>query len=144
MVCRALGTVGVIAAVACSSHPPTKPESGPHVSNTATDSQWTGQSVGRAEELLAGRFPGVEVYRAPGGIAIRIRGASSVYGSSEPLYVVDGMPIEPGPGGALVGINPADIEKIEVLKDAGSTAQWGVRGANGVILIKTKRGPSKQ
>src|SRR5688572_5137643 len=144
MVCRALGTVGVIAAVACSSHPPTKPEPGPHVSNTATDSQWTGQSVGRAEELLAGRFPGVEVYRAPGGIAIRIRGASSVYGSSEPLYVVDGMPIEPGPGGALVGINPSDIEKIEVLKHAGSTAQWGVRGANGVILIKTKRGPSKQ
>jgi iron complex outermembrane receptor protein len=100
--------------------------------------------VGRAEELLAGRFPGVEVYRAPGGIAVRIRGSSSVYGSNEPLYVVDGMPIDPGPGGALVGINPSDIEKIEVLKDAGSTAQWGVRGANGVIVIKTKRGPPKE
>jgi TonB-dependent SusC/RagA subfamily outer membrane receptor len=144
MVCRALGTVGIIAVAACSSRPSTKPEQGPHVSSAATDSQWAGQSVGRAEELLAGRFPGVDVYRAPGGISIRIRGASSVYGSSEPLYVVDGMPIEPGPGGALVGINPADIEKIEVLKDAGSTAQWGVRGANGVIVIKTKRGPSKQ
>ena len=50
------------------------------------------------------------------------------------------MIIEPGPGGALVGINPADIEKIEVLKDIGSTAMYGSRGANGVILIKTKRG----
>ena len=144
MVCRALGAAVIIVAAGCSSRPSSKPAQEPHVSNAASDSQWAGQSVGRAEELLAGRFPGVEVYRAPGGIAIRIRGASSVYGSSEPLYVVDGMPIDPGPGGALVGINPADIEKIEVLKDAGSTAQWGVRGANGVILIKTKRGPSRQ
>ena len=144
MACRTLIlAVAVTAAAACSSRPSDRPEEKPHVSNAATDSQWVGQSVGRAEELLAGRFPGVEVYRAPGGIAVRIRGSSTVYGSNEPLYVVDGMPIDPGPGGALVGINPADIEKIEVLKDAGSTAQWGVRGANGVILIKTKRGPSK-
>ena len=144
MVCRILVCAVVASSVACSSRPSNKPAEGPHVSNAATDSQWQGQSVGRAEELLAGRFPGVEVYRAPGGIAVRIRGATTVYGSNEPLYVVDGMPIEPGPGGALVGINPGDIEKIEVLKDAGSTAQWGSRGANGVIVIKTKRGPGKQ
>jgi TonB-dependent SusC/RagA subfamily outer membrane receptor len=143
MLCRILILAAVTSMAACSSRPSNGPEQKPRVSNTATDSQWTGQSVGRAEELLAGRFPGVEVYRAPGGIAVRIRGSTSVYGSNEPLYVVDGMPIDPGPGGALVGINPADIEKIEVLKDAGSTAQWGVRGANGVIVIKTKRGPSK-
>jgi TonB-dependent starch-binding outer membrane protein SusC len=144
MVCRILITaVAASAAAACSSRPSNKPDQGPHVSNQATDSQWNGQSVARAEELLAGRFPGVEVYRVQGGIGVRIRGGTSVNGSNEPLYVVDGMTIEPGPGGALVGINPADIEKIEVLKDAGSTAQWGVRGANGVIVIKTKRGPSK-
>jgi TonB-dependent SusC/RagA subfamily outer membrane receptor len=144
MVCRILITaVAMGVASGCSSRPSNKPDQGPHVSNVATDSQWNGQSVGRAEELLAGRFPGVEVYRVQGGIGVRIRGGTSVNGSNEPLYVVDGMTIEPGPGGALVGINPADIEKIEVLKDAGSTAQWGVRGANGVIVIKTKRGPSK-
>jgi len=91
---------------------------------------------------LAGRFPGVEVFRlASGDLSVQIRGASSFVGSTEPLYVIDGMEISPGPGGALVGINPADIASIQVLKDIGSTALYGVRGANGVILITTKRGP---
>jgi TonB-dependent starch-binding outer membrane protein SusC len=108
--------------------------------NVATDSQWTGQNAARVEELFAGRFAGVVVTRIPGGISVRIRGGSTITGSNEPLYVIDGMPIDPGPGGALVGINPADIEKIEVLKDIGSTAMYGSRGANGVILIRTKRG----
>lgn len=95
---------------------------------------------GPIEELLASRFPGVVVTRAPdGGIAIRIRGATSIRGSNEPLYVIDGMPIRPGPGGALFGINPYDIESIEVLKDPASTTMYGVRGANGVIVITTKR-----
>ncbi len=94
----------------------------------------------RAEELLEGRFPGVIVARVPSGaISVRIRGTSSVIGNREPLYVIDGMPIEPGPGGALVGINPGDIARITVLKDVGSTAFYGVRGANGVVLITTKR-----
>jgi TonB-dependent SusC/RagA subfamily outer membrane receptor len=112
--------------------------------NAATDSQWVGQNVVRVEELLVGRFPGVEVWRVPGGLSVRIRGATTVMGSNEPLYVVDGMTIDPGPGGALVGLNPSDIASIEVLKDAGSTAMYGVRGANGVIVIKTKRGPDRQ
>ena len=91
------------------------------------------------EELLMSRFPGVQVTRAPGGgIAIRIRGATSIYGSNEPLYVIDGAPIRPGPGGSLHGINPYDIASIEVLKDPANTLMWGVRGANGVIVIKTK------
>jgi TonB-dependent SusC/RagA subfamily outer membrane receptor len=106
---------------------------------TATDDQWAGQSVSRAEELFVGRFPGVTVTRVPGGISVRIREGSTIMGSGEPLFVLDGMAIEAQPGGALVGINPADIQKIEVLKDIGSTAQYGVRGANGVILITTKR-----
>jgi TonB-dependent SusC/RagA subfamily outer membrane receptor len=95
--------------------------------------------VAQAEELLEGRFAGVRVQRVPGGIVVRIRGATSVMGSEEPLYVVDGMEMAPGPGGALMGINPADIARIEVLKDIGSTSAYGVRGANGVVLITTRR-----
>jgi TonB-dependent SusC/RagA subfamily outer membrane receptor len=92
------------------------------------------------EKALAGRVAGVVVSRAPdGGIAVRIRGAASIYGNNQPLYVLDGMPITPGPGGSLSGVNPADIESIKVLKDAAETAMYGSRGANGVIVIKTKR-----
>jgi TonB-dependent SusC/RagA subfamily outer membrane receptor len=106
---------------------------------TATAEEWQGQSVSRAEELFAGRFPGVTVTRVPGGIAVRIRDGGTIMASGDPLFVIDGQSIEAGPGGALVGINPGDIQKIEVLKDIGSTAQYGVRGANGVILITTKK-----
>lgn len=82
----------------------------------------------------------MQVIRRPdGSIAVRIRGGTSVYGDSEPLYVIDGMTVQAGPGGALQGINPYDIVRIEVLKDIGSTAAYGVRGANGVILITTRR-----
>ncbi len=92
------------------------------------------------EKVLQGRFPGVEVTRtADGGIAVRIRGATSFNGNTEPLYVVDGIAIQAGPGGALTGINPNDIESIRVLKDAADTAMYGMRGANGVIVFRTKR-----
>ncbi len=92
------------------------------------------------EELLMSRFPGVQVTRAPdGGIAVRIRGTTSIHGSNEPLYVIDGLAIRAGPGGSLIGINPYDIESIEVLRDAASTTMYGVRGANGVVVITTKR-----
>jgi TonB-dependent SusC/RagA subfamily outer membrane receptor len=92
------------------------------------------------EEVLKGRIAGVMVTRAPdGGVAVQIRGMTSIGGSNEPLYVLDGVPIQPGPGGSLTGIDPFDIESIEVLKDAASTSMYGVRGANGVIVIKTKK-----
>ena len=58
-------------------------------------------------------------------------------GSSEPLYVIDGMPIHSSPGSALLGVNPSDIARIDILKDAGATAIYGSRGANGVVLITT-------
>ncbi len=105
---------------------------------TAEDIQRTpGKPI---EELLMSRFPGVQVTRAPGGgIAIRIRGATSIHGSNEPLYVIDGVSMRPGPGGGLAGINPYDIESIEVLKDPADTTMYGVRGANGVVVITTKR-----
>lgn len=91
------------------------------------------------EKQLAARVPGVIVTRTPdGGIAIRLRGSTSILGSNVPLYIVDGIPIEAGPNGSLTGINPLDIASIEVLKDATATSMYGVRGANGVIIIKTK------
>jgi TonB-dependent SusC/RagA subfamily outer membrane receptor len=71
-------------------------------------------------------------------MSIRIRGASSIYGDNAPLFVVDGMPMD-APNG-LISINPQDVAKIEVLKDIGQTSYYGVRGANGVVLITTKRG----
>jgi TonB-dependent SusC/RagA subfamily outer membrane receptor len=92
----------------------------------------------RMEDLLVGRLAGVQVLSVPGGVVVRIRGASTLMGVQEPLYVVDGMPIEPGPGG-LLAISPGDIATIEVLKDAASTSYYGVRGANGVVIIRTRR-----
>ncbi len=96
-----------------------------------------GQSI---EQVLMGRFPGVEVTRTPdGGFAVRIRGGSSIRGGNTPLYVLDGVVIDPGPNGYLTGVNPNDIESIRVLKEPAETALYGLRGANGVIIITTKR-----
>lgn len=90
-------------------------------------------------QALSGRSSGVQVIQntgAPGAsTSIRIRGANSIQGNNEPLYVVDGFPIN-----NPTALNNSDIESIEVLKDASSTAIYGSRGANGVVLITTKRG----
>ncbi|HEX2205083.1 MAG TPA: TonB-dependent receptor [Longimicrobium sp.] len=116
--------------------------------------------VSSIDQLLQGTAAGVQVTTASaapgGGISIRIRGSGSISGSSEPLYVIDGFPIEndaeaasPGSGGRvtatvasnpLAALNPQDIESVEVLKDASATAIYGARGANGVIIITTRRG----
>jgi TonB-dependent starch-binding outer membrane protein SusC len=99
--------------------------------------------VGRIEELLEGRVAGLQVIRLPNGeYSLRIRGVSTLRrdGNTEPLIVLDGMPLSHRTSRtALAGINPRDVESIRVLKDAGSTAIYGMRGANGVILITTKR-----
>ncbi len=92
------------------------------------------------EQILQSKVPGIVVSRTEdGGIAIRIRGNSTINGSNVPLYVVDGVPIEPGSNGSLTGINPYDIASIKVLKDATDLTMYGSRGANGVIVIKTKK-----
>ncbi|WP_440133778.1 SusC/RagA family TonB-linked outer membrane protein [Chitinophaga sancti] len=99
---------------------------------------------------LAARVPGVQITQnnaAPGGnISVRIRGTNSINGSSEPLYIIDGIQISNSGGvgdvSPLSTINPNDIESVEILKDASSTAIYGARGANGVVLITTKRGKS--
>jgi TonB-dependent SusC/RagA subfamily outer membrane receptor len=91
-------------------------------------------------DMIDGRFAGVDVRRLPsGGMSIRIRGTRSFKGDGEPLFVVDGVPQHGNATGALSDIEPRDVQSIEVLKDAGSTAVYGARGANGVILITTRR-----
>lgn len=93
------------------------------------------------ERLLQGRAAGLQVIQssqAPGaGSTVRIRGGSSLQGSNSPLIVVDGFPL--GDAGNLMQINPADILSIEVLKDASAAAIYGSRGANGVIMVTTRR-----
>lgn len=101
------------------------------------------QPVTRISEALQGRVSGVQVENSgvPGGdIRIRVRGANSVNLSNEPLYVVDGIVRE----GGLSGLNTDDIKSIQVLKDASSTAIYGSRGANGVVLVTTKTGVAGQ
>ena len=114
------------------------------------------------DQLMQGKAAGVQIVRnggAPdGGISVRIRGLSSFNGSSEPLYVVDGVLLNTSQGGetllsrgadngssdeamnGLLGLSPSDIQSIEVLKDASATAIYGALGANGVVLITTKTG----
>lgn len=94
--------------------------------------------VANITQALAGRATGVQVLQNTGrpgaSISLRIRGTNSIMGGNEPLYVIDGFP------GGISRLNTADIEAIEVLKDASATAIYGSRGANGVILITTKQG----
>ena len=96
----------------------------------------------RVDDALAGKLPGVLIQNQDGspGAApkIQIRAASSISGASSPLIVVDGYPIS----GGIETVNPNDIQSLEVLKDAASAAIYGSRGANGVILITTKKGKS--
>ncbi|PYF75867.1 TonB-linked SusC/RagA family outer membrane protein [Pedobacter nutrimenti] len=103
------------------------------------------------DKALQGRVAGLQSVGAsgqPGALqSIRIRGLGSISGSSDPLYVIDGIPVNSGDlsnntttSNALAGLNPNDVENMTVLKDAASTAIYGSRGANGVILITTKSG----
>ncbi len=104
------------------------------------------------QDLLIGKTPGVQITTgggAPGeGATIRIRGGSSMKASNDPLIVVDGVPLDnsgiSGMRNPLNSINPADIETFTVLKDASSTAIYGARASNGVILITTKKGKKGQ
>src|SRR5690606_28729305 len=125
-----------------------------------------GNSLNSIEQGLQGRVAGLQVTQssaAPdGGISMIIRGTNSLIGGTEPLYVIDGVPISggntqawgPDDGGGPAGegqelsqppnmlsfLNPEDIASIEVLKDASATAMYGSRASNGVVLITTKQG----
>jgi TonB-linked SusC/RagA family outer membrane protein len=109
------------------------------ISTVNTKQMNLGGTVTNAAQALQGKTAGVVVTQsssAPGqGATVRIRGLSSISSSNEPLYVVDGFPSTSGSD-----INPNDIESMQILKDASATAIYGARGANGVIMITTKRG----
>jgi TonB-dependent starch-binding outer membrane protein SusC len=106
-----------------------------------SEKSYRNQPVIRVDDILQGRSAGVTVTNvsgAPGGTtSIRIRGSNSITGNNDPLYVIDGFV-----GDNMSNINPTDIESIQVLKDASSTAIYGSRGANGVVVITTKKGTS--
>ncbi|MES2773786.1 MAG: TonB-dependent receptor [Bacteroidota bacterium] len=116
--------------------------------------------VSSFDRILQGAVAGVQVIQTSGqpgsAVSIRIRGGNSITGGNEPLYVIDGFPVyndnndanagvTSGPSiNALANLNPSDIESIDILKDASSTAIYGSRGANGVVLITTKKGKTGQ
>lgn len=107
--------------------------------SSVTPDDFKGQPVTRLDQALQGRSTGVQVTNtsgAPGSdVRIRIRGANSINGDNSPLYVIDGFI-----GGDFNVINPDDVADIQILKDAAATAPYGSRGANGVIIVTTKRG----
>jgi TonB-dependent SusC/RagA subfamily outer membrane receptor len=129
---------------------------------TAVKSEdFNGGVISSPEQLIQGKTAGVQISQGSGepgaGVAIRIRGTSSVRSNNNPLFVVDGVPLPSGDSsaeGANVGIgtsaaknplsflNPSDIESMSILKDASATAIYGSRGANGVVIITTKSGKS--
>ncbi len=111
--------------------------------------------VTSVDQALSGRASGINVTQASGapggGVTVRVRGPNSISSGSEPLYVIDGIPVYSSndaysvggnrtSGNALATLNPNDIESVEILKDASGTAIYGSRGSNGVVLITTKRG----
>jgi TonB-dependent SusC/RagA subfamily outer membrane receptor len=160
-----IGTTGALAVaglLACGgvSSPPDAPA--PAMSpETGYGSQPTGQQtaavtsivpteadtrVSRIEELLR-RVPGLQVHQQPdGNYELRIRGHHTISGSgadADPLLLIDDVPVARGANGsALAGLAPRDVARIDVLKDASATGLYGSRGANGVIIIKTKRAPT--
>lgn len=116
-----------------------------------------GVPIAGTDQMLQGRAAGVQVSANSGtpggGVFVKIRGSSSISGGSDPLYVVDGVPIETGSFGlglggattsAIADINPSDIESMQILKDASATAIYGARAANGVVIITTKRGSNSK
>jgi len=124
-----------VAILACAHGPRARPATPLPSPTTVTPAREQALTV---EEMLAGRIAGVSVTRAPGGgISVLIRGPSSFFLNNEPLIVVDDVPVEPGPRGTLRWLRPEDIASIAVFRDAAA-AIYGVRGANGVVVIRTK------
>jgi TonB-dependent SusC/RagA subfamily outer membrane receptor len=113
-----------------------KPAAPPPASMRATEA--AREHATTLAQLLQGRLSGVMVSPAPdGGIKVRMGGPTSFYGNQDPLFVVDGNAID-GSRTTLSWLDPHDVESVQALKDPSQTAIYGVRGANGVIVIKTK------
>lgn len=105
------------------------------------EAQIKDRPITRIDQALAAQMPGVQVQSVSGtpgaALQIRVRGAASVSGSNDPLYIVDGVPVDD-----LGDIDPATIQSVDVLKDASAAAIYGARGSNGVVLVTTKKGKS--
>ena len=150
---RCVAALALAAVAACAPKPRTRPAPDPDADRvnvgygtqaksrnaTAISSVEAGEHpVTSWEQLLSGRVPGLEVVNGPTGMTLRIRGVSTMLGSSDPLIILDGSPLS-GTANLFASVAPQDVQRIEVLKDAGSTAIYGSRGANGVILVTTKK-----
>jgi TonB-dependent SusC/RagA subfamily outer membrane receptor len=120
---------------------------------TMNTDQLTERPIARVDQALVGQMAGVRVQQTSGipgqGFRVQIRGTGSINANNEPLYVIDGFPLELSPqnasgdfptGSPLDNINPNDIESIQVLKDASAAAIYGSRASNGVVIITTKKG----
>ena len=107
--------------------------------NAVSGEDMRATNVQSIEEYLNGRVPGLQAVRDQAGrLSLRIRGNASA--ESEPLLVIDGTQVQQGGNGdALRNLNPRDIARIEVLKDASQTAMYGSRGANGVVIIRLRK-----
>lgn len=106
---------------------------------SVTQNDLHGVHYARVEDMIQGRVSGVTVIRRGGAVSLRVRGMSSIVGSNEPLIVVDGVPSSLSVDRTLRSLHPGDIERIDVLKDAGAAAIYGARAANGVVVFTTKR-----
>ena len=140
-----LSAIALVAGVVGCSHSAPRGDPAPRPSATtasANDAEIQQNPNMPIERYLASRAAGVDIgHAADGTLTVRIRGGSnSQYGNNAPLYIVDGVPFQPTAEGGLSGINPYDIASIKALKDAADITMYGVRGANGVIVIKTKKG----
>lgn len=146
-------TVGALGCGGTASPPPAPAPAAEGASGRSLEGEGTGalsvvdgddlqgRPAVHIEELIEGQVAGVQVvHHAGGGISFRIRGTGSINSGNDPLYVVDGMPVHVAPGQGLDWLNPGDIKRIEILKDASTTSMYGVRGANGVVVITTRRG----
>ncbi len=138
---KLLSCVLLVALPACAAH---KREAATTAKTASSSTTITAEDIERApglslEQLLVTRVPGLSLSRAPDGhLVIHIRGTTTLMGDQEPLFILNDLALENPIGGNLSAINPHDIESIQVLRDAASTAMYGVRGANGVIIIKMK------
>ena len=152
--CRAmLGVSALVIAAGCASAPSQPPRASSGTASSSTSMRdLQARSSGVVIHSLAGGSIGVTIAGGPGSFgatsftppaAAGERGSKPpenvALGSSGPLFLLDGVPYTPGPGGLLIGINPDEIESIKALKDPADLSLYGMRGANGVIVIKMKQ-----
>jgi TonB-dependent SusC/RagA subfamily outer membrane receptor len=144
---RSLASMALVVAGAACSASPKKTGPAPSAAGrppTSTNSDATIANDGKqvfssVVEMIRARAPGVQVIQAGDTYALRIRGVSSPSGINDPLIVIDGNASSLPGTRAIDSLNPNDVMKIEVLKDAASTAFYGLRGGSGVILITTRK-----